>query len=126
MRAPKLGKYFYRGLLALMAVMLLAGSGAAAAPAGVAPAGVAPAPGKPNIVYVLTDDLDAYEWTLLPQLQSMLRAQGVSFDNFFATGGNVQLAEINAADRHFRDERGFAGSIRPRKDDQDWLRHSAC
>jgi arylsulfatase A-like enzyme len=39
----------------------------------------------PNIVFILTDDLDAVEWKQFPQIKKLLVDQGVSFDQYFAT-----------------------------------------
>ena len=85
MRKVKLAPFWFRGLLALLALTLVAGLRVVAAPDGAAPASRPGAAGQPNIIFVLTDDLDYYEWTLVPQLQSDLAAQGTSFDNFFVT-----------------------------------------
>lgn len=39
--------------------------------------------GKPNIVLVLTDDLDANEIQFMPKLKSLITDQGVTFQNYF-------------------------------------------
>ena len=39
----------------------------------------------PNIVFILTDDLDAESWKLFPQIQHLLVDQGTSFNNYFVT-----------------------------------------
>jgi N-acetylglucosamine-6-sulfatase len=46
-----------------------------------------PAPQKPNILLILTDDQDAYPQTLsrMPNLNSLIVRQGVSFENAFVT-----------------------------------------
>ncbi|MBF6611802.1 MAG: sulfatase [Chloroflexi bacterium] len=41
--------------------------------------------GKPNIVFILTDDLDASEVAYMPKLKSLLVDQGTTFSNFFVT-----------------------------------------
>ncbi|MBI3915371.1 MAG: sulfatase-like hydrolase/transferase [Chloroflexi bacterium] len=47
-----------------------------------------PSRAKPNIVFILTDDLDAAEIAFMPKLKTLLTDQGVSFSNFFV---NVSL-----------------------------------
>jgi len=43
---------------------------------------------RPNIIFVLTDDLDRNLGTLdqVPRLKEMLEGQGVTFPNMFVTG----------------------------------------
>lgn len=43
---------------------------------------------KPNIIFILTDDLDADLLEFMPNVKSLLAAQGVTFSNFFV---NVSL-----------------------------------
>ena len=43
------------------------------------------APARPNIVFILTDDLDAASARQLPKLRSLLVEDGASFDNSFAS-----------------------------------------
>src|SRR6187549_1312482 len=43
---------------------------------------------RPNILFVLTDDLDAAEVAFMPHVKSLLADQGVSFANYFV---NVSL-----------------------------------
>lgn len=38
---------------------------------------------KPNIIMILTDDLDAQSYTLFPNIKSQLTDQGVTFSNFY-------------------------------------------
>lgn len=40
-------------------------------------------PKKPNIVFVLTDDLDAAEIQYMPKLKSLITDQGLTFQNYF-------------------------------------------
>ena len=40
---------------------------------------------KPNVLFILTDDLDLGEIAQMPNLQSMLVDQGVSFSNYFVS-----------------------------------------
>jgi len=40
---------------------------------------------RPNIVFILTDDLDAASIAFMPKLKALLIDQGVSFSNFFAS-----------------------------------------
>jgi len=43
------------------------------------------APARPNILFILTDDLDARSIAFMPQLKAQLAAAGVTFANFFVT-----------------------------------------
>ncbi|MGZ4689927.1 MAG: sulfatase family protein [Acidimicrobiia bacterium] len=66
------------GTAVVVAIAGLAGSsGSHAAPAGAAT--------KPNILFVLTDDLDLGELAQMPILQSKLVQQGVTFSNNFVS-----------------------------------------
>ena len=40
---------------------------------------------KPNIVFVLTDDLDAAEIQYMPKLKSLITDQGITFPNYFVS-----------------------------------------
>ena len=40
---------------------------------------------KPNIVFVLTDDLDAAEIQYMPNLKSLITDQGITFSNYFVS-----------------------------------------
>jgi arylsulfatase A-like enzyme len=44
-----------------------------------------PPPRRPNIVFILTDDLDAVTMATLPSLKSLLADQGVNFSRFFVS-----------------------------------------
>jgi len=59
-------------------------------PVATAPASTtsAASSGHPNILFILTDDLDAAEIAFMPKLQSMLVQQGTQFDDFIV---NVSL-----------------------------------
>ena len=50
-----------------------------------APVSVTPnsAKGKPNIIFILTDDLNAEEFQYMPQLKALIADQGVTFSNYF-------------------------------------------
>ena len=48
----------------------------------------APVPARPNIIFILADDLDAAEYAYMPKLKSLVADQGVTFENFFV---NVSL-----------------------------------
>ncbi len=48
------------------------------------PAAAAPAE-RPNIIFILTDDLDAKSISVMPQLKALIADQGVTFSNFFVT-----------------------------------------
>jgi arylsulfatase A-like enzyme len=41
------------------------------------------AKGKPNIIFVLSDDLNAEEYQYMPKLKSLIADQGVTFSNYF-------------------------------------------
>lgn len=40
---------------------------------------------RPNIIFILTDDLDAQSIAFMPKLKALLSDQGVSFSNFFVS-----------------------------------------
>ena len=86
-------------MLALAAVAAAVAVGSAAAvitssakhavsPRAAAPHAVAPAPGgpgqRPNIVFVLTDDLSMDLLPYMPQVQA-LQSRGITFDNYFVS-----------------------------------------
>lgn len=56
-------------------------------PLGAGPAAVTSAApgGRPNILFILTDDLDAKSIAYMPQLKRLLVEQGTTFANFFVT-----------------------------------------
>src|SRR5689334_7595690 len=64
---------------------LLAGSAGALAAAALAPSLAAPsrAAPRPNIVFILTDDLDSQSVAFMPVVQSRLIDQGTTFSRFF-------------------------------------------
>ena len=68
----------------LLALTLLAACDSAARQIPAASSAPA-APGKPNIVFILTDDLDAESFKLFPRLKSLLGDQGVTFNDMFVT-----------------------------------------
>jgi N-acetylglucosamine-6-sulfatase len=49
------------------------------------PADAADQPRKPNILFVLTDDLDRAEMRYLPQTRALIGAHGTTFDNYFVS-----------------------------------------
>ena len=54
--------------------------------AGNRPAPSAPSPARqPNILFILTDDLDLREVSVMPHLRSLVGARGVTFRNFFVS-----------------------------------------
>lgn len=62
------------------------GSPAAGATAVPVPAAATPkktANGKPNIIFILTDDLNAEEYQYMPKLKALIADQGVTFSNYF-------------------------------------------
>ena len=42
-------------------------------------------PSRPNILFILTDDLDAAELSYLPKVKALIASQGVSFSNYFVS-----------------------------------------
>jgi len=69
-----------KGRLVLVTVLLISAFGAGL----VAPLQPAKA-AAPNIVFLLTDDLDLAEISVMPKLKSLLIDQGVTFDNYFVS-----------------------------------------
>ncbi|TMB46775.1 MAG: hypothetical protein E6J60_16205 [Deltaproteobacteria bacterium] len=54
--------------------------------AGNRPAPTAPSPARqPNILFILTDDLDLREVSVMPHLRSLVGARGATFRNFFVS-----------------------------------------
>jgi N-acetylglucosamine-6-sulfatase len=72
------------GVVALVSVVALVALAAASGgrSRGISSAGAAT---KPNILFVLTDDLDLKEIAQMPNVQSKLAAKGVSFSNNFVS-----------------------------------------
>ncbi|MBI5879987.1 MAG: sulfatase [Chloroflexi bacterium] len=70
---------------ATVAVSTITGTPSPATPAATTQASAASgaAKSKPNIVFVLTDDLDAAEIQFMPKLKSLIADQGMTFDNYF-------------------------------------------
>lgn len=66
-----------RVLVLLIIIALLSGA-FAAAPASAAAS-------KPNILFILTDDLNLDEISVMPNLKALIADQGTSFDNYFAS-----------------------------------------
>ena len=46
---------------------------------------VAAGPKRPNILFVLTDDLDRAELRYMPQTEALIGAEGTTFDNYFVS-----------------------------------------
>ena len=44
-----------------------------------------PKPAQPNLLFILTDDLDFAEVAFMPYVNRLIKAQGVSFENYFAS-----------------------------------------
>jgi len=65
--------------LSLLLALAIAGPAPAAAPDPVAPAT------RPNIILILTDDLDTASMPFLPRLDALLADQGTTFTNFFVS-----------------------------------------
>lgn len=68
-------------VVAVATISLLAGLGQAGLSAGPSTA----SPIRPNIIFILTDDLDARSIRAMPRLQTLLVERGVAFANFFVT-----------------------------------------
>lgn len=68
-----------RVLSAIVVILSLGAAGFGALPPITAQAA------RPNIIFILTDDLDAKSITYMPRLKSLLADQGVTFANFFVT-----------------------------------------
>jgi N-acetylglucosamine-6-sulfatase len=66
----------------MLAALLVVGVGA---PPGQVGEGVAQTRDRPNIVFILTDDLDTRSISVMPELESLLVNEGTSFNNAFAT-----------------------------------------
>lgn len=49
------------------------------------PAAAGPAAGRPNIIFILTDDQDTKSVEVMPKLKSQIIDQGTTFANFFVT-----------------------------------------
>lgn len=89
-------KSLFRSTCAFMLAIMIA-SMLAACSAGASALALAPAPalgtatkavretalGQPNIVFILTDDLDAAEIQYMPKLKALVAANGVTFPNYF-------------------------------------------
>ncbi len=66
--------------------VLFVGLALGAAVLGLPGASAAPArPDRPNIIFILTDDLDAKSISVMPQLKTLIADQGTTFTNFFVT-----------------------------------------
>jgi N-acetylglucosamine-6-sulfatase len=52
---------------------------------GATPAHAPHQPPRPNLIFILTDDLDTMSLVHLPRLQALLSAQGTTFANFFVS-----------------------------------------
>ncbi len=74
---------FFRVLACL--VILLAVGCAGSEDSNLEPAQQVEVPARPNIIFILTDDLDAASAQQLPKLRSLLVEEGVSFENSFVS-----------------------------------------
>jgi hypothetical protein len=45
--------------------------------------------GRPNIIFIVTDDLDAASASKVPSLTGYIADKGVTFDNAFVTSGEL-------------------------------------
>jgi N-acetylglucosamine-6-sulfatase len=61
------------------------GLGSASAVGAVAAGPAAASRRKPNILFVLADDLDAAEMRYLPRTRALLGAHGTTFDDYFVS-----------------------------------------
>ena len=66
-----------------MLVAVIATAGAIIAPAAVAAA--TPARRRPNVLFVLTDDLDRSELRFMPHTRALIGDDGATFDNYFVS-----------------------------------------
>lgn len=109
-------------LIALAAVFLSALPVAGGAP----PIGHAMAAGKPNIVLIVTDDLDAATLAKLPNVRRLLAEAGTTFPNFFLTTPTCcpsrasilrgQYAHNHGILRNEGEDGGFATFVRLRRE----------
>ena len=74
----------FSGVLACLVVFLSVGC-AGSEGSNVEPTQRAEAPARPNLIFILTDDLDAATARQLPKLHSHLVEEGISFENSFAS-----------------------------------------
>ena len=84
----------YAAFVVLLAVLVVVGCGPSASEREVADAGggagsgeaASPGPSeKPNVIMILTDDLDAASISRMPNLRSLLVEEGTTFENAFVT-----------------------------------------
>src|SRR4051812_44600121 len=80
-------RYRRAGSALALAVFLLASCSSGppsktAASSGAPASGTAPS-GKPNVLFVLTDDMRLDDLQFMPHVRSLIADQGVSFDNYF-------------------------------------------
>ncbi len=80
---------FWRTLLLTLALLCLGAASTAAAPPTSLPAtrSLPSQPARPNLILLLTDDLDALLGTTdsMPNLRALVQARGVTFENYFTT-----------------------------------------
>jgi N-acetylglucosamine-6-sulfatase len=69
---PSLPRLFYMRKALFIALLGIAAAAHAAGP-------------KPNIIFILTDDMALRDAAQMPKLQSLVAAQGVTFTNYFVT-----------------------------------------
>ena len=70
-------KLFKAFMLTMLLVVIL--------PAGHVEPGLAEIRERPNIVFILTDDLDTGSVSVMPELESLLIEEGTTFNNAFVT-----------------------------------------
>lgn len=67
----------------------------------------------PNIVFILTDDLDAKEIAFMPKLQALMVEQGLSFSNFFVTDSLCCPSRSSIQRSQYVHNHGVAGNQAP-------------
>ena len=76
-------------IFVLLAALIGPGTWTFAPPTGTitaAPGSAIAAPaGRPNIIFILTDDQDTQSVAVMPRLKTLLIDRGTSFSNFFVT-----------------------------------------
>ena len=74
----------WSGILRALVLAALLAAGVTTPP-GKVDESVAQAPERPNIVFILTDDLDTESVSAMPELESKLIDEGTTFNNAFVT-----------------------------------------
>src|SRR5829696_5891255 len=100
-------------------VLILVLTALLAAPLAVAPQEASPAaspaapPRRPNLVLVVTDDLDAASVEAMPTVRALLHDQGVSFSNFFVSTPLCCPARVSLLRGQYAHNHGVLGNGGP-------------